>query len=215
VQGNLGNACFKCQKLTEFPTATNADIGCDDEAPRCVDAGEGELEDVGQLGFGCTTCQDVFYQRIDFGKITKYSDAVDSAPDDCILTPIASVEELGLVAAAAGATARSVTTTNTRCWVGITASTPIPTGTTPTARRARANNFNNPASAQGVPVGPYPDITSSNINTFWDSNEPDGSGGFASIQISNGRLRDIAADGNAFTGGIVTCAIYKCCGAEK
>jgi hypothetical protein len=213
VQGNLGNACFKCQKSTEFPTATDADIGCDESAPRCVAENEDELEDVGQLGFGCTTCQDVFYQRVDFGKTTIYSDAVKEAPDGCILTPIASKEELDLVAAAAGSTAaaaaRSVPT-NTRCWVGITASTPIPN-----TRLARANNFKNPASAQGVPVGTYPMITLTNINTFWDANEPDGSGGFASIQISSPRkLRDVAADGNAFT-STVTCAIYKCCGAEK
>ena len=30
-----------------------------------------------------------------------------------------------------------------------------------------------------------------------------------------GKLRDIAANGIAFTSETVTCAIYKCCGAEK
>jgi hypothetical protein len=193
VQGNLGNACFKCQKTTKYPTATNADIGCDKNAPRCVDAGEGKLEDVGQLGFGCTTCQDVFYKRIDFGTTKNYNYARDNAPADCILTPISSVEELSAVAKAA----------KNRCWVGITAPEPV----TGSDRLARANNFDNPASAQGVPVGTYPDFPPADIDDFWVSGEPNGTGGYATIQ--GGKLSDIGSNGVGSTNAV--CAIYKCC----
>jgi hypothetical protein len=136
VQGNLGNTCFTCQKSMEFPTATDADIDYDDDAPHCVAEDDGKLEDVGHLGFGCMSCQDVFYTGKKFsGTTPTHQDAV--APDGCILTPISSQDELNAVRnAAKSLTGRS------RCWVGITAQ-----DTSGTTRIARANNFNNPALA--------------------------------------------------------------------
>mmetsp|Transcript_32199 Transcript_32199/g.58228 ORF Transcript_32199/g.58228 Transcript_32199/m.58228 type:complete len:513 (-) Transcript_32199:206-1744(-) len=201
VQGNLGNACFKCQKTTEFPTATDPDANCDENAPRCVFADDGELEDVGQLGFSCTTCQDVFYHKVTLTGAKNYDDAVDSAPDGCILTPIADTTELNSVASAAG---------SSECWVGIVTKDDPNTKTT---RLARANNFENPASAQGVPVDPYPTITLTDINTFWNGAEPNNNPPTqtrATINTSSsGKLRDVK-ESDPFN-----CAIYKCCGAEK
>jgi hypothetical protein len=203
VQGNLGNGCFKCQKTTEFPTATDPDANCDENAPRCVDADDGELEDVGQLGFSCTTCQDVFYRKVTLTGAKNYDDAVNSAPDGCILTPIADTTELEAVDNAAG---------SIQCWVGIV--TKVDPDTKPT-RLDRANNFKNPESKKGVPVDPYPTITTANIDVFWisASNEPNNSPSpqtTATINFNNsGKLRDVRATET------INCAIYKCCGAEK